>query len=186
MNNPIEKSNTKSENLVLKQCRRIGLFSFLLFLSGCTVSLAPKFDQNIVDNLTDSSTEIFQLLAGVSEGTSKDDYAKRDEKYNQMIGQFEALELQINARPMPQNRTIDKIISKANASLAKRNGTPIVSVGEIAPSATALKNVIANIEKMKETDNAQGIKKLEVQVFKNNIELYLDQALTYELFLNRQ
>ena len=186
MNNLIQKPNTKNQNLVLNQRCRLGLFSFLLLLSGCAVSLAPKFDQNIVDTLSDSSTELFQLLAGVSEGTSKDDYHKRDEKYNQMIGQFEALELQINARPMPQNRTVDKIVSKANASIAKRNGTPIVSAGEIAPSATALKNVIANIEKMKETDKAQGVKKLEVQAFKNNIELFLDQALTYEIFLNRQ
>jgi len=185
MNNVKQKSNSKNETSFLTPRHLLAFLTSLFFLSGCAISLAPKFDQNIVDNLTVSSTETFQLFAEVSEGTKKVDYDKREEKYNKIIGKFEALVLQINARPMPQNKKVDKIINEANASLAKRGGNTIVSVGEIAPSATALKNVIANIAKMKETDEKQGVTKIEVLAFKKNIELFLDQALTYERFLNR-
>lgn len=153
-------------------------------LAGCAVSLAPKFDQHIVDNLTSGSTEVFELLAEVSAGTTKSDFDKREGKYNQIIGKLEALVLQINARPVPNNKTVDKIIAKANERLKKRGVSTLISAGETAPSATALKNVVANIAKMKDTDKQQGITAFEVQAFKGNIELFFDQALTYERYLN--
>jgi hypothetical protein len=79
---------------------------------------------------------------------------------------------------------VDKIIAKANSSLQKK-GTTLISVTDEAPSATALKNIIANITKMKETDKAEGMPPGTVTTFKGFIDLYFDQALTYERFLNK-
>jgi hypothetical protein len=79
---------------------------------------------------------------------------------------------------------VDKIISKANSSLQKK-GTALISANQTAPSATALKNVTANVTKMKQTDKLQGITATEALAFKNNITLFFDQALTYERFLNK-
>jgi hypothetical protein len=182
----VKSLNRKPENKASRWTRS-WLVLFLgacLFDAGCAVSLAPKFDQNIVDNLSVTSTEIFQLLAEVSAGTAKTDYDKRDAKYNHVIGKLEALALQINARPVPKNKIVSKIIGKANDRLKQRGVSTLISSGDTAPSATAIKNVLANIRKMKDTDKLQGVTAFEVQAFKGNIELFLDQALTYERFLN--
>src|SRR4051812_26135642 len=77
--------------------------NILLLATSCAVSLAPRFDQGIIDNLSTTSTEVFQLLSEVSEGTTNADFNKREEEYNQVIGKLEALALQINARPVPDN-----------------------------------------------------------------------------------
>ena len=154
----------------------------IVFLSGCAVSLAPKFDQAIVDNLSSSSSRLFELFAAVSDGTKKDDYSAGDAQYNQVIGQLEALQLQINARPIPQNKSLDKTLTKVNDKL-KQKGIAPIDPNDSAPSVTAIKNITDNITKMKDTDKRQGLTKVEVQAFKNNVQLYLDQALTYERFL---
>ena len=170
--------------LKLRSPLTFALLGVVFFFGGCAVSLAPKFNQAIVDNLSGSSTDIFQLFAEVSAGTSKADYNEREDKYNDVIGKVEALALQIKARPIPKNRITDKIIRKANESLTKRAVGPL-TVGDIAPSATALKNITDNITKMRDTDKAQGLTPTEVKLFKGNVELFLDQALTYEKFLNK-
>jgi hypothetical protein len=158
--------------------------SCVLFFTGCAVSLAPKFDQTIVDNLSSTSTEAFQLLAGVSNGASSTDFSKREDQYNSIIGKLEALELQINARPLPHNKAVDKIIEKANERLKERNVGTLITVGDMAPSATAIGEIVKNINQMKVSDKAGSLTATTVQVFKGFVVLYFDQALTYERFLN--
>lgn len=162
---------------------RLVLFGTILFLSGCAVSLAPKFNQSIVDNLSSASSEVFQVLATASDGTKKDDYNTREQLYNHAIGNLESLNLQISARPIPQNKITTKIIIQVNEHL-KQKGIAPIDLSQSTPSATAVENITANITKMRDTDKLQGLTKLEVQAFKNNIQLFLDQALTYERFLN--
>lgn len=170
---------------LLKQKWRLSYLSLTFLFSSCAVSLAPKFDQGIVDNLSATSTDIFQLLAGVSEGTNSSDFNQREEKYNNLIGKIEALELQIKARPLPKNKKIEKIIEKANNRLSERKVGALITIGDTAPSATALEQIVKNLEQMKTTDKTNGLKPGAVAVFKGFIELYLDQALTYERFLNK-
>jgi len=180
----LSELNWKKKKTIFTFPRAALFLNILLLATSCAVSLAPRFDQGIIDNLSTTSTEVFQLLSEVSEGTTNADFNKRDEEYNQVIGKLEALALQINARPVPDNKTVDKIISKANSSLQKK-GTTLISADQTAPSATALKNVTANVVKMKQTDKLQGITATEALAFKNNIQLFFDQALTYERFLNK-
>lgn len=156
-----------------------------LFFSGCSAKLAPTFDQNIIDNISTSSINIFKLLAEVSPGTKSADFDKRNEAYNNVIGELEALQLQINARPMPKNKTVDKVVAKVNDKLKQNGVGTLITATDTAPSATALKQIEANITKMRDTDKAQGITATEVQVFKGAIVLFLDQATTYESFLNQ-
>jgi hypothetical protein len=176
--------NQKQKRTVFNFSVAILLLSTLLVSTSCAVSLAPRFDQGIIDNLSTTSTEVFQLLAEVSEGTTNADFSKREAEYNQVIGKLDALAIQINARPVPDNKNVDKIINKANSSLQKKGAT-LISVNQIAPSATALKNVTASVTKMKQADKVQGITATEALAFKNGIELFFDQALTYERFLNK-
>jgi hypothetical protein len=179
----MSKPNSKIEKKFLVLFRRTALLSFVFFFTGCAVSLAPKYEQKIVDDLSASATEVYQLLSAASAGTLKSDFDKREENYDKVIGKLEALQLQINARPMPKNKTVDKIINKANSSLQKK-GTTLISVNDTAPSAIALKNIIANLTKMKDVDKSQGVTAGEIKAFKGNIDIFFDQALTYERYLN--
>lgn len=156
----------------------------LLFFTSCAVSLSPKFDQNIIDELGASSTEVFQLMAAISEGTSNADFDKRNDEYNSVIGRLEALELQIDARPIPKNKLLEKTIGKVNKRLQEK-GITTVSATDIAPSATAVKHIMENILKMKATDKRQGVTATELKAFKGNVQIYLDQAITYESYLNQ-
>ncbi len=45
--------------------------------------------------------------------------------------------------------------------------------------------MIKTMEKMRDTDKSQGITRTEVAAFKGQIEISLDQALTYEKALER-
>lgn len=176
---------SKTKKTYLGRWLQYAGIGLLFFFANCTVSLAPKFDQGIVDNLSSASAQVFQLLAEVSSGTMPAEFPLIAEKYNSLIGTFEALKLQVNARPVPENKIVEKIIAKANARLTQRGISTLTPVGGIAPSATALEQIVANLTKMRDTDQKQGLKALEVQAFKGNIQLYLDQALTYEKFLNQ-
>lgn len=179
----MNKPNAAIEKKLSGWFFRTVLLSIVFFFTGCAVSLAPKYEQKIVDDLSASATAVYQLLSAASAGTSKSDFDKRQESYDKVIGKLEALQLQINARPIPKNKTVDKIIDKVNSSLQKK-GTTLISVNDTAPSAIAVKNIIANLTTMKETDKAQGVTQGEVKGFKGFIDIYFDQALTYERYLN--
>lgn len=150
-----------------------------LFLSGCATTLAPKYDQAIVSGLTSSNTKMMVYFASVSDGTDKSDYADRKDNYNNLIGSFNALSLQARARPIPDNKIIDKV----NVFLGKRG---IASVAEDeAPSARSIERISETFVKMRDTDKKQGVTKTEVAAFKGQAIIYMDQALTYESFLER-
>jgi hypothetical protein len=154
----------------------------LVSLVGCSASLAPQYSQAIVDNLSNGTKESMQLLATVSAGTKSSDFGSRESNYNSIIGTLDALKLQIQSRPSPQTKTLDKILKEMNERLRAR-GLP--EVKDINPSLKAIEQIIANVTKMKETDKAQGVTKEEVALFRGSIVLFFDQALTYESFLNK-
>lgn len=164
---------------------RILALAIIFFFSSCAASLAPKFSQGILDNLSSSSTDIFQLFAEVSAGVPSSSFTSREAKYNNLIGKLEALDMQIKARPMPSNKVINKIINSVNESLSKRGIATSITAGTIAPSATALENILSNITTMKTQDHNAGLTQLQAAAFRGNIILFLDQALTYEGFLNK-
>lgn len=153
-------------------------------ISSCTIKLSPSYDQNIVDNLSSASNEVYELLSQVGGGTTAANFNSREEKYNKIIGRFQSLVLHINARPMPSNSKISKAIEKANAGLSSR-GIGTISVGTVAPSSSALAQVVKNLEAMKTDDKTSGLTTTEISAFKGFIDLYLDQAVTYEKFLNK-
>lgn len=184
---------SRSVTIFVSPTLRLPFVALLFFFASCAVSLSPRFDQTIVDNLSKSSVETLQLFAATSNGTTSADFNKREEKYNDLIGKLEALSLKIQARPMPNVKLLDKIVAKANASLKSRdslrNNTSgmgsFIAATKIAPSVTAINQIVKNLTKLRDTDKAQGVTKAEVTLFKNNVILYLDQALTYESFLNK-
>jgi len=177
--------STKPRKFLLQTFPRSLLILFVLF-SACTVKLAPSYDQGIVDNLGNASADVFELLSEVSEGTTKASFDTRAGKYNKLIGGLEALIMNIEARPVPDNKTVNKIIAKANKHLSKDSSATTITAGSRPPSANALEQIIANLKMMKTTDQSEGLNPTQVKAFKGNIKLFMDQALTYERYLKQE
>lgn len=152
------------------------ILSFTL-LQSCRVSLAPEYDKAIVEKTTSLSSETMMLFAEVQNGTVKESFDKREPTYNKLIGSFDALSLQARARPIP-----DISIKKLN-DLFEQKGIETAS-GDY-PSAMAFKEISLTLIKMKETDQKSGLNITTVAAFKGQIEIYLEQAITYETFLKR-
>lgn len=165
---------------LFKSARTCGLLVLLVcnFLS-CTVHLAPSYNQELVTGITAQNKATLEFFALVALGTKSTTYANREPYYVQLIGGFDALVTQANARFTPRN----KVRQKANEAL-KKKGIPVLEEGEI-PSATALERIYTTLVKMRETDQKQGVTLTEVQAFKGQIKIYMDQALTYENALER-
>lgn len=162
-------------------CQKILPLQILLVLlafSSCEATLAPAYDQAIVGKVTESSDLAMRFFAEVDGGTTNESFAMREPIYNTLIGAFESLKLQAKARPVPNNTALEKI-----NELLKSKESGAIS-GEY-PSAFAFEQIALTFKKMKETDREQGIKPLALQAFKGQIEIFLDQAITYESFLKR-
>ena len=159
-------------------------FSLLLILcvglSACVARLAPNYDKAIADGLVTTSQQLMTHFASTASGTTASSFAQRDATYSSIIGNLDALALQAKSRPTPKSSVGDKV----NAYLAKR-GITITDTGEV-PSAAALEQISITLTKMRDVDKKQGVTAFEVAVFKGQAVIYLDQALTYENFLERE
>lgn len=151
----------------------------LLLLSACVTTLAPSYDKAIVDGLTSTNQQLMEFFAAASAGTKQSTFSTREKTYNNVIGTLDALVIQANARPIPTN----KVTEKVNEALTK-HGVRVLE-GDDAPSATAMAEIAKTMTKMRDTDKKQGVTEFEVRAFKGQVVIYLDQAITYETFLER-
>lgn len=145
---------------------------------GCQVTLAPAYDQAIVEKATESSELAMWFFASLDEGVTAETFGSREMTYNQLIGAFESLNLQGKARPVPTGMAMDKV----NALLETKGSGALT---EDYPSAFAFGEIANTFQKMKTTDRKNGVKPLAIQAFKGQVAIYLDQAITYEAFLKR-
>lgn len=162
---------------VFRRCHVL-LCGLLLVLAGCATQLVPLYDKAIVDGLTRVNVDTMEMMAAASAGTSKETFSQREARYNRIIGNFDALALQAAARPAPANN-IPEMVKK----MAARRG--IAAPEQVIPSSVAFGEIVKTITKMRDTDRKQGVTVMEVQAFKGQTLIYLDQALTYEAALER-
>lgn len=165
----------------IRLIRRILIFAIAFGLSACATKLAPNYDKVVADGLVLVNTEAMTLLANISSGSKANTFSAREEKYNALIGKIEALALQAGARPMPNN----KVSGAINRALDKRASQPLSDDEHTPPSAHAIKKIAEAFIMMRGTDRKQGVTETEVMAFKGQIAIYLDQAITYENFLQR-
>lgn len=160
---------------------RVYLLGLCIALSGCATQLAPAYDKTVVDGLGAVNTDIMILFASMSNGSDKNSFPSRVDNYNSLIGRLDALSLQAGARPMPKNKVTDTI----NQLLDKRGSPAMSGDDSTPPSAYAIKKVSETLSKMRDVDRLQGVTAYEAQAFKGQAVIYLDQAITYENFLQR-
>lgn len=158
---------------------RIGaVIGLLMILAGCATQLVPFYDKALVKGLTYVNIETMGILAATANGTTSDTFEKREDQYNRVIGNLDALALQSAARPAPKNNVPEAMKKIIGART-------IVDQSQIISSATALDEIAKTITKMRDTDRKQGITGLESKAFKGQIIIFMDQALTYEAALER-
>lgn len=166
-------------------CRRVWTAmvttTLLALVVGCATQLAPPYDKLLAEGLNAASSETMVLMSTVSTGTRASTFASREEKYDSLIGKLDALKLASIARPMPSNKGTEII----NRVLTARNVPAVQQDDDKPPSAYAIEKISGTIAKMKDTDKKQGITMAEAKAFKSQTLIYLDQAITYENFLQR-
>jgi predicted GTPase len=160
---------------------RVGVLAVALFVSGCATQLAPPYDRAVVDGLNTANTEAMILLASVPAGARPDTFGAREEKYNTLIGELDALAILAGARPVPKNKVSEAI----NKLLAERGSPPVTEDEATPPSVHAIKMISETFTKMRDTDRKQGVTATEVKAFRGQAVIYFDQAITYENFLQR-
>ena len=153
--------------------------TILVLITACATTLAPSYDKAIVDGLVSTNKKLMRYFASTSSGTTKETFEKREKTYNELIGRLDALVIQAKARPIPKNNITDKV----NEALQER-GVAVLE-GDDAPSATALEKISETMTKMRDTDKKQGVTAFEVTAFRGQVVIYLDQAITYESYLER-
>ncbi|GAB2899940.1 hypothetical protein ACCI51_16655 [Microbulbifer echini] len=149
-----------------------------ILVSSCT-QLAPRYDAELYSDLTEVNAELMQFFSSVSHGTSRDSYTERNQNYHSLIGKIDAMALQSNTRPIPNKDTLEEINNYLNSK-----GTNIVFEAE-PPSVASLERISSSLNRMREEDEDKGLRATAVALFKNEIVISMDQALTYETFLNR-
>jgi hypothetical protein len=152
-------------------------------LSACMVQLAPAYDASIVGGVEAANQDIQLLFAQIGSDVDSATFSVRKPQYDKIVGELGAAELQIRARPMPNA----KAITQAAAALAKLHVASVtVDPGFTAyPSARAIHDLQDTIQHMEGFDEKAGLHGAAVLAFKNQADVFLTQALTYENYLKR-
>lgn len=161
-----------------KSAIRVTALAAALFVISCRVALAPAYDAAIIEKTNAATTNLLTLFAETATGVDQETFPVRAARYHELIGTFDALSIQAKARPVPENRILDKI----NQSLKDKG---LEAVSGHYPSAVAFEEIAKTLQKMKELDQNSGLKPGLVAAFKGQVTLFLDQAMTYESFLKR-
>lgn len=156
------------------------LFLILINLSACSVKLAPNYNKGIVEGIISANKDAMEFFSSIEDGTDNKAFSKREEKYDKLIGSFESLSTQVRARKIPKNN----VKSKVDAVLTKR-GIAVLSAADY-PSADAIDKAVTSLKTLKKTDKIKDIGSGAIAPFKNEIAISVDQALTYEQFLERE
>ena len=167
--------------------RRSFIFLLVTFLSACAVQLAPSYDKAVHEGIINANSKIMALFATVSLGTEANTFSQREAAYNETIGLVDALSIQAKARPVPDNKAIEKarmFLASRDADKAPTNDPATEQIKEI-PSAAALEQISKQLLKMKSVDHSKGLTPKLVEIFKGAVVISMDQALTYESFLQR-
>lgn len=162
----------------LARCLHPLLLAASLLLSACATQLAPAYEPAVVSGLERNSVATLTLLASLAGGTQAANFSQREAAYAQRIGELDALALQAGARPEPSGPLQAKLKDWLQAKgMSEPDARP--------PSVHALQRVSATLAKLRDTDRKQGLSAVEVQAFRGQLLIYLDQALSYEYFLAR-
>lgn len=158
------------------------LFFSVFALNGCEGGLTPAADQSLIDGVNSANQEALALFSEVSAGAPTTRSEAVAPKYDALIGKFDALRLQAEARDVPPlGRRIAKALAAKNAKLVDLCGTDAATCVNFSPQG--LDAIVNNFERMKSTTRTKGLNVESVKLHKNAYEISIQQVLVVETAL---
>lgn len=150
-------------------------------LTACAIKLAPDYDRSIIDGITDANEQALILFAKVESGSLPGGYASRADAYDTVIGKFEALAIQIKARPYPRTQ-IEQIFG-----IVPSTGTQPEDLRplEVPPSYNSIQTASTTLTRMRDRDKGGKLTRGEAEGYRNAYVTSIEQAITYEKALER-
>ncbi|WP_284124631.1 hypothetical protein [Parerythrobacter aestuarii] len=152
-----------------------------LLLSACMASLAPQYDQSLVENLTAANEDALTLFALIEDGSTKEDFARLEYRYASLIGRFDALRQRASTRYIPPMASRLKELSIVR-NFCNSESDPN---GCVNASPASLAELIATLKRMRTLHRQAGLDPGAVIAFRNRYDIQIDQALTVENALKR-
>jgi hypothetical protein len=109
------------------------VFGALMTASGCTIQLAPSYDPTLLDGIRTVNANIMKLYATTGMGVDKSTFPSRIDQYNAIIGAVDALALQSQTRPVPDDAIRQQVDAKIEQwTKANVNVRPSTAAGDDA------------------------------------------------------
>lgn len=140
-------------------------------VGGCAIKLAPSFDQAIFDGLTKANVDAMKLFASTSSGA----YEKRAKAYDDVIGELNAVQVQIAARATPTPPAFLLWVAAPAGNKAKANASEAL----VPPTAADVDTLVKIMTRAK-LDDRKGRLRGRVDFLKEAFAIQMAQALTYE------
>jgi len=152
----------------------------LLWLSACTVNLAPGYDATLHGGLDAANREALSLFSALAAGSPQGHYGGIEAQYHAVIGAFGALKARAETRPEPV------LGQRFAARMARFPGIAEICAGVEAGRSCAwvtpraIAEIIETLEKMRDRHRDRGLSAGIVAALKGNYEIAIEQALTVE------
>ena len=156
-----------------------GLFAVLLTLAACSIQLSPQFNKAIYDRVIDLNVQTETLFAGLAMGGTAADFRTEAVRYDDIIGGFSALRMQIAPRSVPNTNLRSLGLGSLTALCA---GTPAVCVDA---TGHHLDKIIALLTSQRDAHQRGKLTAGLVVGFKGQYEIEMSPVLTYETALQR-
>jgi hypothetical protein len=143
-------------------------------VGGCAVKLAPDYDKAVIDGLTKANEDAMILFASVTTGP----YSKRDAAYDTVIGELNAVQVQIKARGTPAPPSV--LFRVAAPAVDKKTLSDALEAPTSGDVDTLLRIVNAA-----RRDDQNGRIKGRIDFIIEAFAIQMAQALTYEKALQR-
>lgn len=152
--------------------------ALLVFLSACQAAFAPAYDPALVAGFNQSNERALALFSALAGGSSAGAYPSHAAQYDEVIGAFEALKLQAEARPSPP----------LPPAVAARLTTELCSDPAACannPTPFNLAGIVSNLNLMKARHAGVGLTSNYVELRKLDHEVYAANVLVVEEYLKR-
>jgi len=161
-----------------------GLLVLALAVAGCTVQLAPDYEQSIVQGLNDFNAAIHEQLAAVSKGTPQGLNAGQQKAYDSLEGRGRALIMLIEARPEPKPAVARWLGARLSDDIPEDGEAAGIDLLEV-PTDDQIERILEQLAAMQAEDRRSGLAPGQHKLYSNAIASFMRNALTYEMALKR-
>lgn len=153
-------------------------------VAGCTVQLAPNYEEPIVAALNDYNTAILTHMSSVSEGTQPGLTDRQKASYDALRARGGALIMLIRARPVPEPAFLRWFGKSVADRVAQDGDTASLAILEV-PTDHQIEQILKQIDEMERIDRERGLASGQYRMFSNAVSVFMRNALTYEMALKR-